>query len=367
MLQLNPWDENSEDVSYDETIQLYLKAAECHLYMGHHSSANVLLHTVFNSAKTALDKAPAWVLQSRIFAQSGDSRQALESLKRCLKALDFQFDEEPTFQKCDAKFEELSAKLQTMDRAQLTNQPVISDPSLICLGAVLAEASSAAWWSDCVCFYHLALLMLETHLTLGAFPQSGMAFLQVSMIALSRFNMIQFSVELGSVCLDLLERFRDPYSLARGYMIFANFVGHIQYPISATVHQLEGSVDYAAAAGDRISTILSFGLSAQLRFFSSENCSDLEAFCQYGCEEMPNWHLDTRGGTILIAVRQVCRALQGKTKATQPDEIMTDEQHNSVTYKSWLGANANNDGRSLLFYETMEIVPFSSMGITTRP
>ena len=362
LLQPDPWDDSAEDVSYDETIQLYLKAAECHLYMGHHSSANVLLHTIFNSARTPLDKAPAWVLQSRIFGQSGDSKQALESLKRCLRALDYPFDADPTWEKCDTKFRELSAKMLAMDQTDLANPPTATDPSLPSLGAVLAEASSAAWWCDCVSFYHLTLSMLETHLTQGAFPQSGMAFLQVSMIALSRFSMSQFAVDMGRICLELLEKFRDPYSLARGYMLFANFVGHIQYPLAGYVHQFEGSDDYAAAAGDRISTILSFGLSAQLRFYSSENCADLEAFCQYGCEELPNWHLDTRGGTILIAVRQVCRALQGKTKVTQASDIMSDEQHHATTYKEWLETNANNGGRSLLFYETMEIVPLYLYG-----
>ncbi|KAH8899572.1 hsp90-like protein [Thozetella sp. PMI_491] len=362
LLQMNPWDDSVEDVSYDETIQLYLKAAECHLYMGHHSSANGLLQTVFNSARTPFDKAPAWVLQSRIFAQSGDSKEALSSLKHCLTALEFQFDPDPTYEKCDAEFERLSVKIQTMDRNELVNPPVSTDPTLASLGAVLAETASAAWWSDCVCFYDLSLLMINTHLNQGPFPQSGMAFLHLAMIALSRFNMTDFAVQLGSICLELLEKFKDPFSLARGYMIFANFVGHLQYPIGTAVQQLEGSVDYAAAAGDRISTILSFGLSAQLRFYASENCSDLEAFCQYGCEEIPNWHLDTRGGTFLIAVRQVSRALQGKTKASQPLDVMSDEQHNAVTYKNWLETNANNGGRSLLFYQTMEMVPLFFYG-----
>ncbi|KAK3683483.1 hypothetical protein B0T22DRAFT_248627 [Podospora appendiculata] len=357
LLQSEPWDDGTEDVSYNETVQLYLRAAECYLYMGHHSAANVLLQTIFDRARTALDKAPAWVLQSRIFAQSGDSKQALDSLKCCLTALDVNLDEHPTYEKCDRQFERLSVKIQSTDRNELLRPPALDDPDLSSLGAVLAETTSAGWWTDSIYFYQLSLLMMETHLKRGAFPQSGLAFLHLAMIALSRFNMIQFAVELGGLCLELLERHRDPYSMARGYMIYANYVGHVQYPIGATLNQLEGTTEYAAAAGDRISTIISFGLCAQLKFFAGENCSDLEAFCQYSCEEIPNWHLDTRGGTHLIAVRQVCRALQGKTRASNPLDTMSDEQHNASTYKTWLAANTNNGGRSLLIYETLEIVP----------
>jgi signal transduction histidine kinase/CheY-like chemotaxis protein len=362
LLQSNPWIDGSDDVSYDETIQLYVRAAECYLFMGHHGAANSLLSTVFNSARTALDKAPAYVLQSRIFAQNGDAESALSSLKECLSALGVKFDDQPTFQKCDAEFERLSVKIQTMDRTELLNPSAANDLNLPSIGAVLAETISAAWWSDSLRFYHLSLVMLDTHLTCGAFPQSGMAFLHVAIIAISRFNMIQFAADLGTYCLEMLARFRDPFSLARGYMIYANFVGHVQYPIAVTAHQLDGSVEFAAQAGDRISTILSFGLSAQLKFFTSENCSDLESFCQFGCEEIPNWHQDTRGGTLLISVRQACRALQGKTHWREPNEVMTDDQHNSIAYKAWLKANTHNGNRSSLLYETIEIVPLFLYG-----
>ncbi|KAF6806671.1 hsp90-like protein [Colletotrichum musicola] len=362
LLQQDPWNDDLGDVSYDETMQLYLRSAECYLYMGNHSAANALLETVFRCARSPLDKAPAYVLQSRTLAQCGNAKGALESLKECLHALDVQFDDEPTFEKCDAQFEKMSVRIQTMDKNELLNPSQSTDPSLPSVGAVLAETVSAAWWSDYLRFYHLSLVMLDLHLTHGAFPQSGMAFLHLGLIALARFNMVSFAVEVGNVCIELLDRFRDPFSMARGYMLYANFIGHVQIPVAVALSHLEGSVEFAAAAGDRISSILSFGLAAQLKFFSSENCSDLEAFCQYGCEEIPNWHQDTRGGTLLISVRQACRALQGKTRTTDPLEVMTDDQHNSASYKAWLKANTQNGNRSILWYESIEIVPLFIYG-----
>jgi len=362
LLQSDPWDETAEDVSYDETLRLYLQAAECYLFMGHQSAANVLLQTIFDHARTALDKAPAWVLQSRIFAQSGDSNQALVSLKQCLAALGVVLDDCPTMEKYDEQFERTVEKIRTMDREHVLDPPATKDPMVASVGAVLAETTSAGWWTECVVFYQLALLMMETHFSQGAYPQSGMGFLYMAIIALSRFNNAKLAAELSSICLELLEKSRDPFSISRGYMIYANFVGHVQDPICASIGQLEGMVDYTMAAGDRISTILSFALSAQLKFYASENCADLEAFCQYGCEEIPSWHLDTRGGTLLIAVRQVCRALQGKTRVSSPVDVMSDEHHDAITYKNWLVANTNNGGRSLLIYETMEIVPLFLYG-----
>lgn len=255
-------------------------------------------------------------------------------------------------------------KVQSLDRLDLVNPPHTDDPNLASIGAVLADAISAAWWSDCVMFYNLALVMVDVYLSRGAFSSSGMAFLHLTMIALSRLSLPQLAVDMGSIALDLLEKYRDSFSLARGHMIYASFVAHIHVPISVAVTQVEGAVEYATVSGDRTSTILGFGLLAQLKLFASENCVDLEAFCQYGCEDIPNWHQDTRGGTMLIAIRQVCRALQGKTRNTIAEQVMDDVQnsHDSGAYKFWLHANAKNGQRSLTWYETLEIIPLFLFG-----
>lgn len=361
LLQPNPW-EDGEDVSYEETHQLHLQAAECSLYMGSQDEGNAQLRVVFEHARTPLDKASAWVLESRIFAQTGDSAQALNSLRQCLVALGVELDDHPTYEKLDQQFERLSVKIQTTDRKEVLSPRGVLDPTLGELGAVLAETASTGWWTDCLHFYQLVMVMMETHFERGVYPQSGMAFLHMAIIALGRFNMVQFSADLGNMCLGLLDKYRDAFSMARGYMIYANFVSHVQFPIGATLIQLESTVDYAAAAGDRISGILSLALSAQLKFFASENCSDLEAYARYCCDDIPEWEDDTRGGTILIAVRQVSRALQGKTRMSNALSVMCDEKHDTTAYKNWLSARTSNGGRSVLIYEQMEIVPLFLFG-----
>lgn len=362
LLQADPWDESAIDTSYDETLQLYLRAAECYLYVGQQSLANGILATIFRCAKSALDKAPAWVIQSRIHAQSGKASLALSCLKECLKDLGVSVSDSPTYEQCDQEFEKLAVRIQSMERMEVQAAPNSTDPVLASVGAVLAEATSISWWSDELYFYHLSKIMVEMHLDAGAFPQSGMGFLHLAMVAISRFNMVQFGSDLGTYGLELLDRFRDPFSMARGYMIYASFIGHIQDPLALAAAQLEGSLEHGASAGDRVTAILGFGLAAMMRFFASEAYPDLESFCQYSCEEIPNWHQDPQGGTLLIAVRQVSKALQGKTTITTAAEIMNDEQHVSSTYKEWLKASTINGDRSLLLYETVELVPLFLYG-----
>jgi signal transduction histidine kinase/tetratricopeptide (TPR) repeat protein len=369
LLQDDPWNDNLEaiDVYYDETLQLYTRAAERYLYMGEYQEALRLLLTVSANAKTPVDKAPSWILQSRVFAQEGNSTAAFQALKKCLVALDIEVDDNPSFEKCDAEFNRLTKEIQSIDMDIIVNKPMDRESNLTAVGAVLVEATSAAFWSDTLTFYQMSLIMVNTHLSLGSFPQAGMGFLQLALIAITRFNLAEFGSTLGTLALALMDHWHDPYTLGRGGTIYSTFVGHLQHPLKHSIAHLESALEYAIQAGDRISTILNFGLVGNMKFFaSSDHLVDLESFCTYGCEDVPNWHLDTPGGTMLLTIRQASRALQGKTNTRDPMAIMSDDSHNSLAYKSWLTHTMKNSDRPLMLYESIEIAPLFLYGHYAR-
>ncbi|TVY90301.1 Two-component system protein A, partial [Lachnellula willkommii] len=174
LLQEDMWNTDAEDVYYEETLHAYAGAAECYLYCGQYQEARRLLSSVTSNARTAVDKAPSWILQSRAFAQEGDSTSAFEALRKCLLALEIEVDDDPTFSKCDIEFKRLSQEIQSLDTVALLNQPTFEDNlNLTSIGAVLAEATSAAFWSDTLTFYQMTLIMINTYLVLGNFPQSA--------------------------------------------------------------------------------------------------------------------------------------------------------------------------------------------------
>ncbi|KAM3514316.1 hypothetical protein MY11210_001991 [Beauveria gryllotalpidicola] len=356
LLQPNPWESENTDVSYDETLRLYLRTAECYLYMSKLSKANDLLTIIFANAKTPLDKAPAYILQSRIFAQNGNSMAALITLKDCMSTIGVKVERQPTYEACDKKFGELATKIKSLDRSKITTAQQSYDQVMTSVGAVLSEGLNAAWWSDCLEYYYLTLVMLDTHLTRGAFPQSGMAFLNMGVIALCRFSMAEFAVELGIMSQDLLYDGRDMFSIARGQMLHTCFLAHIHCSLPLAVAQTEDAIELASVGGDRMSTILSYGFTSHAKFFASENLDDLESYCQYACEEIPTWLSDTRGGVMIVAIRQTCRALQGKTRVDDALEIMSDDQHNGPRYKKWLTTQEQESNRAILLYESVELV-----------
>lgn len=79
LMQPDPWKDKTEDVDYDETLAVYTKTAELYWYQGQFQEAHRLIASTFSGARTAVDKAPLWILQSRLFAQRGDLTAAFQS------------------------------------------------------------------------------------------------------------------------------------------------------------------------------------------------------------------------------------------------------------------------------------------------
>lgn len=146
LLQSDPW-ADGPDVSYDETLELYTRAAECYIYTGQFDKAKRLLETVIEKAKTPVDKAPAWVLRARVYVQERDSPSAFGMLNVCLRALDINVDTDPTYEKCDAEYELVTKQLQTLNLPELIARSMPGNSNLSIVGAVLIEVISASFWT----------------------------------------------------------------------------------------------------------------------------------------------------------------------------------------------------------------------------
>ncbi|KAJ5645785.1 two-component sensor protein histidine protein kinase (dhkkdhkj) [Penicillium lividum] len=362
LLQEDIWNDDAVDVSYGETLQIFTSAAECYLYQGQHDEATRLLQAILSNARSPVDKAPSWILQSRMLAQLGNSTGAFHALSECLMALDIEVDDNPTFSKCDKELRRLCEAVSSVETESIVETALPVHPALAAAGAVLLEATSAAFWSDTLTFYHMTLVMVDTYLSRGPFPQAGMGLMQLAVIAITRDNAMTFATHCGELALALIEQSKDPHTAGRGIALYSTFVGHIQHHIQSSIPQLEGAVDFSIRAGDRIATILNFGFLATVKFFASEDLAELETFCVYSCQDIPSWQTDTAGGTILITICQLSRALQGKTYTHDSFGVMSDKEHNSAAYKSWLVRTIKNSDRPLMLYESMEIAPLFLYG-----
>ena len=83
LLQDESWEEGA-DVYYEETLNLYTRAAELYWYQSQYPKAHSLLASIFEGARTASDKAPAWIILSRLYAHQGNTAAAFNAYVKSL-------------------------------------------------------------------------------------------------------------------------------------------------------------------------------------------------------------------------------------------------------------------------------------------
>ncbi|OQO01832.1 hypothetical protein B0A48_12305 [Cryoendolithus antarcticus] len=355
LLQDKPWDGVHDDAEYGETLTLHTRAAEANWYLGRNDAAMLLLGEIKAHAASAMDKAPAAIIESRLCASQGNSHGAFAALKEALLGMGIEMPVK-TWEDCDAEFQRIVPLLQSasaeIDTA--TQKPVSSD--LTTLGTVLVEAISACFWSDSLLFYQGSLVLMDVYLKRGIFPQVGLGYIHMGTISIYRFNLIELGCNLGKAGLRLCNAYSEEHYVGgRAYSLHPFLLGHIESDVRSQLTVLTRGQEASNLGGDRIMQLLNLGIVAAYRIWASEGLQHIENFIAAISEEIPDWDESVRGGGFLMSARQYARAMQGKTYVKSAATIMNDEQHTSEGYKAWVSTRASNPLNTLTVYGAYEI------------
>ena len=349
LLQDDRWNKEAPDVYYQETLQLYTQAAELAHLQGETALAEAYVEETIMQSHSAADRTRAWILRSSILSARGDLGAAFEALKKSLVELGFE-GKEMTWDECDLEFKKLEFHIRQSDQNELLSRNLSHDPNVISMGIVMTEAIGAAFWSDSLLYYQLVLVLFNAYLERGTPIQIGVGFCNLASIAIGRFKDVELGVMLGDLAQTYFNMFDDTRTRGRGWTVYSLFVGHFQTSARNMLPVLESALDYSLSSGDRAIGIMNIGVMAFHRFWAGQDLAELETYCTYGPEEFEDWDHDLRGGTIITIVRQVARALQGKTDNSSPYTILDDSHHQTEKWKRYVTEHAPSMDRPMDMY-----------------
>ncbi|KAL6715259.1 Chk1 protein kinase [Lecanora helva] len=363
LLQVDPWNENSFDVYYIETLCMYTKTAELYWHQGRSIDAENLIGVIFQGAHSASDKAPAWILQSKLFAQKGKMQGAFTALKTSLLELGLDVSTTPTWESCDTDYLDLSSRLQAASFTDIISKPLSSDRTVLAMGALLTEAISAGFWSNSLLFCQIAQAMVSTHLSQSAtFPQAGLGFAYLAIIAIGRRADLSFGLQMHDISKQLLSQYGDSYTVGRGYTLMAVFLAHLCAPLQSQIDTLEEALDHAMVSGDKHTMLFSIASIALNKLYVGEDMADIESYCLMATEDFGDWQSDLRGGTMLTAVRQVVRSLEGKTRNDVAESVMSDAEHNTDLYMQFMSTHTSSPDMPRSMYNSLRLIPLYLYG-----
>jgi signal transduction histidine kinase/predicted ATPase/CheY-like chemotaxis protein len=349
LLQDDRWNKDALDVSYEETLQLHVQAAELAHLQGETALAEALVEETIAKSHAAADRTRPRILQSRILAARGDLGACFGVLKTSLLELGF-VPNEMSWDECDLEFKKLEYRIRQTDQAELLSRNLSDDPNVMAMGTIMTEAIGAAYWSNSLLYYQMVLALFNAYLDRGTPVQIGVGFCNLASIAIGRFKDIELGIMLGDLAPAYFNLYDDNWTRGRGWTIYTLFVGHFQTSIRNMLPILETALEFSLNSGDRAIAILNIGAMAIYRFWAGQDLAELEAYCNYAPEEFENWHQDIRGGTIITVVRQIARALQGKTDASSPYTVLDDSHHQTEKWERFVREHAPNIDRPMDMY-----------------
>jgi tetratricopeptide (TPR) repeat protein len=303
LLQDSPWDESLPDVNHFETGRLYIETAEMLWSQGQSKDALELLSEFLKHISTAACRSKAWILKSKIHAQTGNHHDAMDSLLTSLEELDVQLREPILYEQCDAAYDKLRAYLKSVDFEAEMLRPISEDSNVIAIGNVVAEAVAVSFWGDSLTFLRMVIEMINIHLFKGGFTQIGIGCSLLAMISFSRYKDDELGNRMNELSSLLHEYSGDSGTRATIMTLQHFFVSHMRSPLRSTLPALESSMEVWSDKGDPHMILLSLSVMACTRLFLGQDMSELEAFCTDIPEEVNNWMDDARVGVIPVAVK----------------------------------------------------------------
>lgn len=78
LMQARPWEEGL-DVYYEETLDVFTRAAQLYWHQGHIEKAMQLASQALEATTNPADRAPLWIITSRLLSQQGDLAGAFQA------------------------------------------------------------------------------------------------------------------------------------------------------------------------------------------------------------------------------------------------------------------------------------------------
>lgn len=351
LLQRNPWVDDGHDVDYEETMSLFVQTAETYWLQGFVEPALALLSTSSKQAKTASDRVSSQILHSRIMARRGDSNTSLRILLQSLSELGMTISE-ITFEECDRRLEALMPVLRDGSAIQKLLDP--SSPARETKDdkfRILGEAMANTFWTDSKLYYQLALVELELHLQHGNTAYSGLAYIHIAAIVVTRFDDVKLALQLGNAGQVFFDKASiNPWVYGRVHLLYSLFLGHLERHVVHDVEALDIAVEKSLASGDRFFALVNIGYGVAIKISTSQDFAELEHYCNWGAEEIKEWQDDVRGSVLVIGARQWLRSVCGKTRVESAEIVMTDAGHESGAYLEHITRKSSDPTRSASIY-----------------
>lgn len=235
---------------YEQTLEIYVEAAEAAYLSGDFTSMESLLKVGFEGARNLLDKVGLYQVQASALIAQGRLKECLDLIKPVMARLGHRYPVNPTRWHVALEMMKCLWTLRRVDMAALADQREMTDPRHLAANALGARIGAPAMFVQPELLSMMALRSVRIQYRHGHSMLGLNAWAVYGMVLASRLFKVEQGVAFAKLSLSLVERFRSRQMMPRARHIFNAMVRHWQEPVRNCIEPLQDVYRLALESGD---------------------------------------------------------------------------------------------------------------------
>ncbi|XZO00390.1 MAG: AAA family ATPase [Microcoleus sp.] len=233
---LNLLADDSWQVQYQLTLNLYTEAVEAEYLNTNFEEADKLSEIVFKQAKTIVDKFKVYDAKMQFACIQNQMSSAIDTGLQLLEMLGVSLSKTPP---------------NNLNIDSLYELPEMTDPVLLSAMRIFINLFSPAYISNPALLPTIAFTMLELCIREGNSPQAAFAYAFYGVLLCTGMNDIEAGYKFGRLALQVLDKFESSYYIkCKVHEVFNAFIRHWKEPARASIEALRQTVQFGMETGD---------------------------------------------------------------------------------------------------------------------
>ncbi|MEG4996720.1 hybrid sensor histidine kinase/response regulator [Microcoleus sp. B4-D4] len=227
--------EDSWEIQYELTFNLYLEAAETEYINTNFERSQQLSETILKQAKTLLEKGKVYELRIQLEMSENRRQSAIENGLAVLEMFGIRLEQEPP---------------QELIFDDLANLPAMTEPDKLAAMRILNLIITPAFIVDPAMFPRILYTKITLSIKYGNSPQSAFAYVWYGVLICGGLGDIDSGYRFGKLAILLLEKLNTVSLKSKIVCIFNCLVRFWKDPLTATIEPLVDAIQSGMETGD---------------------------------------------------------------------------------------------------------------------
>ena len=268
--------DNSWEIDYDLSLDLYKTAAEAKYLSGDFEQTEQFTELVLLNAKTLLNQVKVHEIKIELYKSRNQGIDAISIGIELLKSFGIDFPEHPSPQDVEIALQQTQLTLAEKQIEDLVNLPIMTDLEKLAVMKIISRILPITYACDPLLFSLVVLQQVNISINDGNCADSAFAYGCYALILDYLQRDIESSYKFGQLALNISDKFNVPELRCKALFVVNSFTRHWKENLEESLNFFLKVYSIALEAGDLEQAAFSLCYDLEYSFWRGKQLSELE-------------------------------------------------------------------------------------------